>query len=84
MKKFLQLVKKAAIDAVKAQKPCDVMYATVQSVNPVSIRLESSMIVPEEMLILTRNIISQISINDSVAVIRKQGGQKYLIAGVIA
>lgn len=84
MKKFLQLVKQAAVEAIRAQKPCDVMYATVQSIEPVSIRIENSVNIPEEMLILTRNVKSQIAVNDSVAVIRKQGGQKYFIAGVIA
>lgn len=83
MKKFLQLVKQAALDVFRAQKPCDVMYAKVESVEPVSVKLENSLSIPEEMLIVTRNIKSEISINDSVAVIRKQGGQKYFIVGVV-
>lgn len=84
MKKFLQLIKRAALEAYDARKPCDLMYAMVESVNPVSIKLENSLDIPEELLVLTRNIKSEISVGDSVAVIRKQGGQKYLIVGVIA
>ena len=84
MKKFLQLIKRAALEAYDARKPCDLMYARVESVNPVSIKLENSLDIPEELIVLTRNIKSEISVGDSVAVIRKQGGQKYLIVGVIA
>ncbi len=84
MKKFLQLIKRAALEAYDARKPCDLMYARVESVNPVSIKLENSLDIPEELIVLTHNIKSEISVGDSVAVIRKQGGQKYLIVGVIA
>lgn len=83
MKKFLQIVKQAAVEAYEARKPCNVMFAKVESVSPVYIKLEGQLIIPDELLVFTGDTKQNLKENDRLAVIRKQGGQKYLVIGVI-
>lgn len=76
------MVKKAAVGAVEARKPCDVMFATVKAVSPVELKLSNSIVIPEELVIFTGETKQQFSIGDTAVLIRKAGGQKYLAIGV--
>lgn len=83
MKQFLRLIKQAALEAVDARKPCDVMTATVTGVSPLSITFGGSLKVPEELLMITDAAREGLFVGARVAVIRKQGGQSFLIVGTI-
>lgn len=49
---ILEIVKKAAIEAVEAGKPSDLKYGTVISENPVKVRITNQFIIPQSMLII--------------------------------
>lgn len=50
---LVELIKKAAVDAVEAASPVNVMYGTVMSVNPLKISLEQKLILDEDSLVLS-------------------------------
>lgn len=83
MKKLLQLIKKAAVEAIESRKPCDVLFATVKSTAPVTVNLENNAVLPENLLIFTSDLKYRLSVGNKVILIRKTGGQQYLVAGVV-
>lgn len=83
MKKFLQLVKKAAVEAIEARKPCDVMFAKVESTEPVSVRLENTLLLPEKLLVFVDDASRKLSVGCRVILLRKSGGQQYVVLGVV-
>lgn len=84
MKKLLQIIKQAAIDVYNAQKPCDYCYGTITSVAPFCLKLDNSNEIPEEMLVFLDSTQAELSEGDKVVVLRKSGGQKFLILGRLA
>lgn len=49
-------VKRAAVEAVNATKPVNIMFGVVLSVEPLKIQLEQKAILGQKMLALTRNV----------------------------
>lgn len=56
MPKFLETVKMAAVDAVEAGKPVNVVFGTVVSASPLKIQVDQKLILSAKMLILARNV----------------------------
>lgn len=81
MKKLLQLIKQAASDVYEAKKPCDIMFGKIESTEPFKLNINDRFIVSDEPVIFVEDIKSRLSQGDKVVLIRKSGGQKYLIAG---
>lgn len=52
----VELVKKAAVEAVEAGKPVTFLFGTVVSVSPLKIQVEQKATYTEKMLVLTRNV----------------------------
>lgn len=53
---FIDIIKRAAYDAVENSKPCDVSYGTVISEKPLSIRITNELILPESVLIVPEHL----------------------------
>ncbi len=53
---FLKLIKRAAIDAVEAQKPVRMYYGTVTKEKPLEINVEQKMTLSEAQLVLTKAV----------------------------
>lgn len=49
-------MKKAALEAVDASKPADILYGTVQSVNPLEIFVEQKLILTKEFIIVPEHL----------------------------
>lgn len=81
-KKLIQIIKQAAIDVYDARKPCDVFYGKVVSSNPVGIQY-NGMTLPSELLVFVNGTKTALCVGDSVVLLRKSGGQKYIVQGVI-
>ncbi len=65
---LVQIIKRAAIDAVEQRKPCDVLFGTVQSVAPLSIFVEMGMVLEADELILGEHLTdyqTELSFDDS-------------------
>ncbi len=55
-KNIVQLVKQAAVEAVEAGKPVNLLFGTVISDKPLKIQVDQQSIYTEAMLVLTRNV----------------------------
>lgn len=53
---LLEIVKKAAIDAVKASQPCDVLFGRVTSAEPLQININQKLILTSDFLVLTKAV----------------------------
>ena len=53
---FLEIIKRAAVEAAEQTSPCDLLFGTVTSDIPLRIRVEQKMELGEAQLILTRNV----------------------------
>lgn len=52
----VELVKKAAVEAVEAGKPVNLLFGQVISASPLKIQVDQKSIYTEKMLVLTRNV----------------------------
>ena len=52
----MELVKKAAVEAVDASKPVHILFGTVISASPLKIQVDQKAIYTEKMLVLARNV----------------------------
>lgn len=57
IKDILLMVKQAARDTYNAMKPTEICFGTVESTNPLKIRVDSKLVFKSTQLILTRNVI---------------------------
>lgn len=53
---FIKIIKQAAIDAIQNSKPTNFYIGNVISESPLSIQLDQKLTLPEEFLLLTRNV----------------------------
>ena len=53
---LLEVIKKTAVKAVEAGKPCDYYFGKVTSKSPLKISIEQKIILDNSQLILTRNV----------------------------
>ena len=56
MSDIVELVKRAALEAVEAGKPVQFLFGTVLSVSPLKIQIDPQTIYPAALLVLTRNV----------------------------
>lgn len=86
---FLQIMKECAMDAFYQSKPCDFFIGTVKKLEPLKIGITDKLIVSGRFLKVTsrvRELINaadespeRIREGDPVILIRKQGGQSYVV-----
>lgn len=79
MANLTQLIKKAAIEAVEAGKPSDLIFGKVISTNPLRVNVDQKLTLNEEFVFVTYAYQQLMQDNDNVVMIRAKGGQKYLI-----
>ena len=53
---FLEIIKRAALDASEQAQPCDILFGTVTGAAPLKIRVDQKLELGEAQLILTRNV----------------------------
>ena len=56
MPNVVEIVKKAALEAVEASKPVAYLFGTVVSISPLTVQVDQKLILTEGMLILSRNV----------------------------
>lgn len=80
---LLTIIKKAALDAVTASRPVNVVFGRVSSINPLSIYLDQKLTISGALLVATRRVADMISneeliYGDHLVLLQMQGGQKYI------
>lgn len=56
MANLIEIIKKAAVDAVQASRPVNVVYGVVTSADPLKIQIDQKITLDEPFLVLTRNV----------------------------
>ena len=79
---LLKLIKQAAIEAVQAANPVSVCRGSVENVSPLAIKIDQKLTLSGKQLEKCKEI-GEINKSDTVILLREQGGQKYIILGVI-
>ena len=76
---IVQLIKQMIDDVIEVKKPSDVTVGTVVSDDPLKIQIGKKLVIDEDFIIQTTTFASRdLSNGDTVILIRKWGGQKYL------
>lgn len=80
-KDLLKAIKKAAVEAVEASQPTDFCFGKVLSTSPLKIQIEQKLTLSKAQLIMTErtSTLSPLVAGDGVVLLKKKGGQKYLI-----
>lgn len=77
---LVQLLKQISKEERQASKPCNVVIGTVFSVSPLKISISQKMYLTKDFLIKTSHFAQlEIKKGDTVVLIRKQGGQEFLL-----
>lgn len=90
---LLELIKKTAVKAVEAGKPCDYCFGRVVSESPLKISVEQKITLSSAQLVLTRNVTdfktkidgaevtieNKLLYGEQVVLLRQKGGQKFLV-----
>lgn len=67
------------MEAVQASKPSDLVFGKIISTNPIRVTIDQKLTLSEEFVFITYAYSQIMQVNDSVVMLRAQGGQKYLI-----
>lgn len=57
MADIIETIKKAALDAIENSSPASVMFGTVTNTNPLEILVEQKLLLTNDFLILTKNVV---------------------------
>lgn len=75
-----QTIKRAAMDAVRASKPCDILTGTITSVSPLKIKISQKVTLDGDFLIVTETFDKKThKTGDKVMLIQGMGAQRYLV-----
>lgn len=56
---MMEIIKRAALDAVDESNPMTLMYGTVTRTSPLEVNIEQRFTIPREMILLTSNVINK-------------------------
>lgn len=81
MAKLIEAIKQAAIDAVNASDPANLVFAKVTKTSPITVQIDQKLILTAPAVALLDGV--DLSPGDRVALLRAQGGQRFLILGKV-
>ena len=81
---LIQLIKKIALDAVTASKPCNVYVGEVVDTDHLKILVNQKLALDDDFLILADAVKSKIKKGAKVIMIREPGGLNYYVIDAIA
>lgn len=96
MDEFINNIKKAILASIKAMNLCDVIYGTVTNISPLKIRINQQLEITQEFLVVSDmfsilkgnttqgqsvTIDNRLKLGDKVILIRRAGGQQYVVEG---
>lgn len=79
---FVRIIKRIAKDTIENDKPTRLMYGKVTSVSPLRVNIEQRMEIDRRFLVIVERLTKnddKLRVGDKVALLREQGGQKFLI-----
>ena len=76
---MIQLIKRIAVSAVEASKPCNTFTGKVRDISPLVVSIGQKMVLDDEFITLTSTAREKIKKGSNVLMLRQAGGQKYVI-----
>ncbi|WP_366290268.1 DUF2577 family protein [Paenibacillus sp. AN1007] len=77
---MLDVIKKAAVAAVDAKSPVQIMYGSVTNTQPLEITVEQRLALSDPFLVLTESVAQKSwMMGDSALLLRVQGGDSYVV-----
>ena len=81
---LLTIIKKAALDAVNATRPVNLVFGVLASVSPFSVTIDQKLTLDEDFLVITKHmddliLSEELTVGDRLVLLQMQGGQRYLI-----
>ena len=77
---MLDVIKKAAVAAVDAKSPVQIMYGSVTNTQPLEITVEQRLALRDPFLVLPESAARKLWImGDPVLLLRVQGGDSYVV-----
>lgn len=64
---MIDIIHRAALEAMENIKPCDLRFGTVSSVNPLKVQITNELIIPESLLIVPEHL-TDYSVNVNIGV----------------
>lgn len=80
---LITLIKRAAIEAVSASKPCDTNVGKVTSLSPLTIAVGQKIVLSSAFLDVTTTAAERMKSGSRVLLIRQSGGQKYTVVDTL-
>lgn len=80
---LLQLIKQIAMDVYNSSKPATVQVGRVTKVKPLTIKVGQKLELDSDFLLVPKNIKKDLVKGVNVALVRQQGGQQFLVVGVL-
>ena len=83
--RWIELVKKAALEAYEASYPVKVLFGRVASAAPLAVRIDQKHTIPQEFLTVAagtrriQDVQPGLQAGDKVVLLRMQGGQRYIL-----
>lgn len=78
MTDFVRIIRKIVLDAVNAQKLSTVVYGTVESVEPLKVRIDQKLVLEQEHLKLTRAVMDyEVDMTVDHVTENRAGGSEY-------
>ena len=81
MPNFIQTIKRAALDAVRASKPCEVTFGSVLHTSPLTVSVDQKIKLSGDTLMCLDSYNNDMAVGDTVVLLRVQGGQRFVVLG---
>lgn len=75
---LVKLIKRAAVEAVEAQKPLSVCFGRVLSADPIKVSVDQKMVLGKNQLINTDRLAA-VNTDDELVMLRAEGGQRFVV-----
>lgn len=76
---LLVLIKRAAVEAIAASKPCTTDTGKIESISPLKVSIGQKLVLDSDFLDVTSTAKENMQKGSKVLLIRQAGGQKYSI-----
>lgn len=81
---LLTTIKKAALEAVNASRPVNIVFGTLASLEPVTVYIEQKLVLDSSFLVVTKTIADRIEneelmVGARLLLLQVQGGQRYVV-----
>lgn len=76
---MIEQIKQIVKNVLENEKLTEYMSGTVLSVNPLSVRINQKLVLPESVIIKTSLVSDNLVVNDKLIMLRVEKGQNYII-----